>query len=68
MSQRNIQLFAGVQRATVNLSVKLRPDVLQPAVVSKGSPLSVHTHPAFVTLHRVDVTQLLHIARVGAGS
>jgi len=62
----DVQLLAGVERASVDLFVELRPDVLQPAVVSEGSPLGVHTHPALVSLHQVDVTQLLHVARVGA--
>lgn len=58
----DLQLAARVERASVYLPVKLSPDVFQPAVVPEGSPLSVHAHPALVSLHQVNVTQLLHVA------
>lgn len=62
----DVQLFARVDRASVDLSVELCPDVFQPAIVSEGSPLSVHAHPALISLHQVNVTQLLHVASIGA--
>lgn len=64
----DIQLFAGIKRAAVNLSVKLCPDVFQPAVISERSPLSVDTHPALISFHQVNVTQLLHVAGIGTST
>lgn len=64
---RNVlQLFPRVDGAPVDLTVKLCADVLQRAVVPKGAPLRVDAHPALVSLHQVNVAQLLHVAGVGA--
>lgn len=62
------QLLPRVERPPVYLPVKFSADVLQGPVVPEGPPLGVDAHPALVTLHQVDVPQLLHVARVGAGT
>lgn len=58
------QLLPGVHGASVNLTVELCAKVFQGAVVSKGAPLRVDAHAAFVSFHQVDVPQLLHVAGV----
>lgn len=60
------QLLPGVDGASVDLAVELSAEVLQGAVVSEGAPLRVDAHAAFVSLHHVDVPQLLHVAGVGS--
>lgn len=63
-----LQLFARVERPTVNFSIKFSANVLQHAIVSESSPLCVDAHPALVSLHQVNMSQLLHVACVSAGT
>lgn len=49
-------LFSWVVGGCVQIPVKLCDVILQSSVVSKGSPLRVHTHAALVPLHQVNVT------------
>lgn len=59
-------LFSRVVGGCVDVLVKLSEVILQGPVISEGPPLSVHTHPALVSLHQVNMAQFLHVACVGA--
>lgn len=67
-ARRDSQLLPGVERAEVQIPVKLGADVLQGTVVPKRPPLGVDAHPPLVAFHQVNVPQLLHVTRVGAGA
>lgn len=58
------QLLPRVQRAHVNLLVKLSANVVERAIVPEGPPLHIDTHPPLVTFHHVDVAHLFHVAGV----
>lgn len=60
------QLFARVEGASINLSVKFSAEVIQGAIITERTPLHVHTHATLVTIHQLQVPHLLHVARVGA--
>lgn len=63
-----LQLLARVEGPTVDLPVKLSSDILQCAVVSKCPPFGINTHPAFISLHQVNVSELLHVTCISAGT
>lgn len=63
-----LHVFPLVVGGGVDVSVKLSDVIVQGAVVAEGRPLRVHAHAALVSLDQVNVTQLLHVAGVGASA
>lgn len=61
-------LFAWVQRKIIHSCVILGPDIIQTAIVPKSTPLHVHTHPAFISIYRLNVPHFFHVACIAACS
>lgn len=59
-----LQLLPWVGGGSINLSVKMCNEVIECPIVPEGSPLCVDAHPALVSFHQVNVSQLLHVTSI----
>lgn len=66
--RNHLQLFSRIERSQIELPIELRAEVIQSTIISKGTPLCVNAHPAFITFHQIDVPHFLHVACVGAST
>lgn len=64
--QTFLPLLASVQGALIHLLVILGADVVDAAIVAKPSPLRVDAHPAFISVHQLDVPHFLHVAHIAS--
>lgn len=63
-----LPLPARVERELIHSNIKLCAEVIQAAIVPKGSPLHVDAHPSLLSIHQLHIAHLFHVAGIASGA